>query len=96
MTAGRHDDSAHVRGIESITGRKPDVLDAAEPAGYNIRRFKRGPPVPIDMGVTVCGCGFWFLGSSMVEHAAVNRRVVGSSPTRGANPFSAEFDIPSG
>ena len=25
-----------------------------------------------------------FLGSSMVEHAAVNRRVVGSSPTRGA------------
>jgi hypothetical protein len=32
----------------------------------------------------------------MVEHAAVNRRVVGSSPTRGANPFSAEFDIPSG
>ncbi len=26
----------------------------------------------------------WFLGSSMVEHAAVNRRVVGSSPTRGA------------
>jgi hypothetical protein len=28
------------------------------------------------------------LGSSMVEHAAVNRRVVGSSPTRGAT-FSA-------
>jgi hypothetical protein len=28
-----------------------------------------------------------FLGSSMVEHAAVNRRVVGSSPTRGANPL---------
>ena len=27
-----------------------------------------------------------FLGSSMVEHAAVNRRVVGSSPTRGAAP----------
>ncbi len=25
-----------------------------------------------------------FLGSSMAEHAAVNRRVVGSSPTRGA------------
>jgi hypothetical protein len=25
-----------------------------------------------------------FLGSSMVEHPAVNRRVVGSSPTRGA------------
>src|SRR5689334_4197926 len=25
------------------------------------------------------------LGSSMVEHSAVNRRVVGSSPTRGAN-----------
>ena len=24
-----------------------------------------------------------FLDSSMVEHAAVNRRVVGSSPTRG-------------
>jgi hypothetical protein len=28
-----------------------------------------------------------FRGSSMAEHAAVNRRVVGSSPTRGAkNP----------
>ena len=25
-----------------------------------------------------------FLDSSMVEHPAVNRRVVGSSPTRGA------------
>ena len=25
-----------------------------------------------------------FLDSSMVEHSAVNRRVVGSSPTRGA------------
>ncbi len=28
-----------------------------------------------------------FLDSSMVEHAAVNRRVVGSSPTRGAKNF---------
>ena len=27
------------------------------------------------------------LGSSMVEHSAVNRRVVGSSPTRGAKLF---------
>ena len=27
-----------------------------------------------------------FLGSSMVEHSAVNRRVPGSSPGRGANP----------
>src|SRR5258708_25992416 len=27
-----------------------------------------------------------FLGSSMVEHSAVNRRVVGSNPTRGASP----------
>lgn len=26
-----------------------------------------------------------FLGSSAVEHPAVNRRVVGSNPTRGAN-----------
>ncbi len=26
---------------------------------------------------------FLFLDSSMVEHSAVNRRVVGSSPTRG-------------
>ena len=30
-----------------------------------------------------------FLDSSMVEHAAVNRGVVGSSPTRGAG-FMAE------
>ena len=28
---------------------------------------------------------FLFRGSSMAEHAAVNRRVVGSSPTRGAD-----------
>ena len=36
---------------------------------------------------TICGfegtCLFIFLDSSMVEHSAVNRRVVGSSPTRG-------------
>ena len=37
---------------------------------------------------TVCGFeGMYyfqvFLDSSMVEHSAVNRRVVGSSPTRG-------------
>ena len=36
-----------------------------------------------------------FLGSSMVEHAAVNRAVVGSSPTRGARfshpPFRRVF-----
>ncbi len=30
-----------------------------------------------------------FLGSSTVEHPAVNRRVVGSNPTRGARPFPA-------
>ena len=29
-----------------------------------------------------------FLDSSMVEHAAVNRAVVGSSPTRGARAFT--------
>ncbi len=32
-----------------------------------------------------------FLGGSMVEHAAVNRSVVGSSPTRGANFFGGNF-----
>ena len=36
---------------------------------------------------TICGFEgiylFIFLDSSMVEHSAVNRRVVGSSPTRG-------------
>ena len=30
---------------------------------------------------------FAFRGSSMVEQPAVNRLVVGSSPTRGANPY---------
>ena len=30
------------------------------------------------------------LGSSTVEHSAVNRNVVGSNPTRGANFFSSE------
>ena len=28
-----------------------------------------------------------FLDSSVVEHSAVNRRVVGSNPTRGAKSF---------
>ncbi len=32
-----------------------------------------------------------FLDSSMVEHAAVNRAVVGSSPTRGARNFKPTF-----
>ena len=32
-----------------------------------------------------------FLDSSMVEHAAVNRAVVGSSPTRGARNFKPAF-----
>ena len=31
-----------------------------------------------------------FLDSSMVEHAAVNRGVVGSSPTRGGEEAAAE------
>ena len=30
--------------------------------------------------------GYIFLDSSMVEHSAVNRVVVGSSPTRGGKP----------
>jgi len=33
-----------------------------------------------------------FLGSSMVEHSAVNRTVVGSSPTPGAN-FKRVFSL---
>lgn len=36
-----------------------------------------------------------FLGSSMVEHAAVNRRVVGSSPTRGAFSVVRSDDLSS-
>ena len=36
---------------------------------------------------------FTFLLSSMVEHAAVNRRVVGSSPTGGANPKSRRYAV---
>ena len=47
---------------------------------------------------TICGfegtCLFIFLDSSMVEHSAVNRRVVGSSPTRGAeNPVWNQYWI---
>ena len=44
-----------------------------------------------------CGCGLQqkiiirFLGSSMVEHSAVNRNVVGSSPTRGASFLGRNF-----
>ena len=44
---------------------------------------------------TICGfegtCLFIFLDSSMVEHSAVNRRVVGSSPTRGVNATCKSF-----
>ncbi len=32
-----------------------------------------------------------FLDSSMVEHSAVNRVVVGSSPTRGARAYAIKF-----
>ena len=32
-----------------------------------------------------------FLGSSMAEHSAVNRRVVGSSPTRGVFSYLGYF-----
>ena len=34
-----------------------------------------------------------FLDSSMVEHTAVNRGVVGSSPTRGVVPIFAKQNI---
>ena len=34
---------------------------------------------------------FIFLSSSMAEHSAVNRRVVGSSPTWGANRNQLSF-----
>ena len=34
-----------------------------------------------------------FLGSSTVEHPAVNRRVVGSNPTRGARQFQALWPL---
>ena len=34
-----------------------------------------------------------FLDSSMVEHSAVNRRVVGSSPTRGVNDIRCLREI---
>ncbi|GAH20926.1 unnamed protein product [marine sediment metagenome] len=37
-----------------------------------------------------------FLGSSTVEHPAVNRRVVGSNPTRGAKTFSALWHFAEG
>ncbi len=33
-------------------------------------------------------CALSFLGSSTVEHPAVNRRVAGSNPARGANLYS--------
>ena len=34
-----------------------------------------------------------FLSSSMAEHSAVNRRVVGSSPTWGARNMESESDL---
>ena len=37
-----------------------------------------------------------FLGSSTVEHPAVNRRVVGSNPTRGARQFPALWHFAEG
>ena len=48
--------------------------------------------------IFVCGfegtCLFIFLDSSMVEHSAVNRRVVGSSPTRGVKRKPAINKLP--
>jgi hypothetical protein len=35
-----------------------------------------------------------FLSSSMAEHSAVNRRVVGSSPTSGAKLDISKLDFP--
>ena len=35
-----------------------------------------------------------FLDSSMVEHSAVNRVVVGSSPTQGVFSYQKLFDMP--
>ena len=46
--------------------------------------------VLVRVGVWVENLNIRFLGSSMVEHSAVNRNVVGSSPTRGAKLFLGE------
>ena len=41
-----------------------------------------------------CCSMFMLLGSSTVEHSAVNRNVVGSNPTRGANSIGSAFLFP--
>ena len=46
--------------------------------------LKVRPSIKDAMDLRKCGEMEMFLDSSMVEHSAVNRRVVGSSPTRGA------------
>ena len=46
--------------------------------------LKVRPSIKDAMDLRKCGEMEMFLDSSMVEHSAVNRRVVGSSPTGGA------------
>ncbi len=55
------------------------VLVARQPGDCSFVLERLTPSWPV-----AYHCRPTFLGSSMVEHAAVNRRVVGSSPTRGA------------
>ncbi len=77
-------------GATSDTG--PDMIAAPRPSARcarvrDLSRFEQlRAPEP---GCIIAWCRTHprhssFLGSSMVEHPAVNRRVVGSSPTRGA------------
>ena len=50
---------------------------------YNLQQLNS--TVPTLLGAVVISENNSFLSSSMVERAAVNREVVGSSPTFGAN-----------
>ncbi len=69
----------------------PGFLDESLDRTYIALSSKAGKSVP-SCAVMRLGLQIGFLGSSMVEHSAVNRNVVGSSPTRGANLFFAKSE----
>ena len=83
---------------QSKPGHSPTQLHSPFPVAmtkgshlFPSRTQKLSPSVPNVLGWTRPGSigrrrNLLFLSSSMAEHSAVNRRVVGSSPTWGAHP----------
>ena len=72
-------------GACAATRRWARAPTACPTAGGRSRAGTDGAPFVRAVGIAYTFSAGAVLGSSMVEHSAVNRRVVGSSPTRGAS-----------